>query len=65
MGNKNKNEAVQLRITHREIAALTGLTKETISRECTKLERKGLIENTNRIVLIKNIQTLEIELLGN
>jgi len=63
-GEQKSNTSVHLRITHREIAALTGLTKETISRECTKLEEKGLIKNTNHIVLIKDIQKLESELMG-
>ena len=59
-----KEDGVELSITHREVAALTGLTKETISRECTKLEQKGLIKNTNHLVVIKNMNLLESELMG-
>ena len=63
-GEQKKNSAVEIAITHREIAAITGLTKETISRECTKLEEKGLIENSVHRVLIKDLKKLESELLG-
>lgn len=59
-----KEEGMELSITHREISSLTGLTKETISRECTKLEKKDLIKNFNHRVMIRNIKKLESELLG-
>lgn len=64
-GEQKQNEAVQLRITHREIAALTGLTKETISRECTKLGAKGFIKNSNHLVVITNMWKLENELMSS
>lgn len=54
--------AINLRITHREIAAYTGLTRETISREIGKLKKKGLVENTNNLVIIKNRSLLEDQL---
>jgi len=63
-GEQKKDERIELSITHREISALTGLTKETISRECTKLETKNLIENSNHCVIIGDIKKLEGELLG-
>lgn len=63
-GEKKQNTKVELSITHREVSALTGLTKETISRECTKLEQKGLIDNFNHRVVISDIEKLEGELLG-
>lgn len=63
-GEQKEDKGVELSITHRELASLTGLTKETISRECTKLEGRGLIKNSNHRVLIKDIKKLEGELLG-
>lgn len=59
-----KEGGMELSITQREISSLTGLTKETISRECTKLEKKDLIKNSNHRVMIRNIKKLESELLG-
>ncbi len=61
---EQKKKSVELSITHKEISALTGLTKETISRECTKLEGKGLIKNSNHLVVLENVKRLEGELLG-
>jgi len=57
--------SIILRSTHKEIAAFSGLTKETISRESTKLQKKGLIENKNHFIHIKNIRNLEEELLAH
>lgn len=63
-GEKKENSSIELSITHREISSLTGLTKETISRESAKLEKKDLIINTNHLVIIKDIHKLENELQG-
>lgn len=63
-GEKKENSSIKLSITHREISSLTGLTKETISRESAKLEKKDLIINTNHLVIIKDIHKLENELQG-
>lgn len=63
-GEQKESKKVEITITHREIASLTGLTKETISRECSKLSENGLIENTKNHVVIRSLQKLEDELLG-
>lgn len=63
-GEQKENAEVKISITHREISALTGLTKETVSRECTRLEKEGLIANTNHMVKIRDIHKLESELLN-
>lgn len=60
----SENAKVHLHMTHKDIAAFSGLTKETISREIKKLEEKGLVENKNQLLIIKDIKTLENELLG-
>ncbi len=62
-GTKQDGE-VHLHMTHRDIAAFSGLTKETISREIKKLEEKGLIKNQNQLLIVKDIKILEDELLS-
>ncbi len=55
---------VHLHMTHKDIAAFSGLTKETISREIKKLEEKGLVKNQNQLIIIKDIKIIEQELLS-
>jgi CRP-like cAMP-binding protein len=63
-GEKNDDTSkVKLMITHKEIASFSGLTKETISRESHKLQKKGLIENKNKTIIINDIKKLEEELI--
>lgn len=51
------------KLPHQEIASLSGLTRETVSRVLGKLEKKGLIERSHRDVLcITNLQVLEKQL---
>jgi CRP-like cAMP-binding protein len=46
--------------THQEIAGLSGLSRETVSRAMSKLEKKGLIEHSSQNLLcLPNLQTLE------
>lgn len=59
---EKKSSGIVLRITHKEIASFSGLTTETISRESQKLQKKGLIENKNHSIVIKNSKLLEKEL---
>lgn len=39
---------VNLRITHQDLANMTGLTRETTSTELNKLRRKGIVEYANQ-----------------
>lgn len=39
---------INLRITHQDLANMTGLTRETTSTELNKLRRKGIVEYTNQ-----------------
>lgn len=39
---------IDLRITHQDLANMTGLTRETTSTELNKLRRKGIVEYTNQ-----------------
>lgn len=63
-GEKQTNGEIQIHMTHKDIAAFSGLTKETISREIKKLEEKGLVKNQNQLLIIQSIKTLEDELLN-
>lgn len=50
-------ERIDLRITHQELANMTGLTRETTSTELNKLRRKGIVEYSNQNYSL-NIQLL-------
>lgn len=39
---------INLRITHQDLANMTGLTRETTSTELNKLRRKGIVEYANQ-----------------
>lgn len=39
---------IELRITHQDLANMTGLTRETTSTELNKLRRKGIVEYANQ-----------------
>ncbi len=41
-------QKVGLRITHQDLANMTGLTRETTSTELNKLRRKGIVEYANQ-----------------
>ena len=47
-GNKKINFAV----THKLIASLTGLTRETVTLQMLRLEKEGLIKNMNRKIIV-------------
>lgn len=55
--------SVTLRIplTHRDIATLVGLTRETTSLELKKLESKGIICRKNKLVSIPDMRALKKE----
>jgi CRP/FNR family transcriptional regulator, cyclic AMP receptor protein len=52
------------RFTHQDIATLVGVARETASSEMEKLEKMGLIEYSDHLIVIKNIKNLESELLS-
>lgn len=41
-------QRIDLRITHQDLANMTGLTRETTSTELNKLRRKGIVEYANQ-----------------
>jgi len=50
---KNKETVIQLPLTHQDIANLTGLTRETVSLEIKRLERKGTIGYQKKLIFVK------------
>lgn len=46
-------------LTHKLVASLTGLTRETVTLQMLKMERLGLIDNANRKIKILNRRGLE------
>lgn len=62
--NDGKQTIVGNRFTHQDIATLVGVARETASSEMSKLEKKGLVEYSDHLIVIKNIKNLELELLS-
>jgi len=54
-----------VKITERELAARTGLTRETVSRQIHELKKKGLLTLTRDAVHITDITSLEKETLDD
>ena len=46
-------------LPHRELASITGLARETVSRALTKLEQDGLISRENDTICILRLDALE------
>ena len=63
-GQRDKQSiTITLQMTHRELAALSGVTRETFTREMKKLEGKKLIVVEHHAITISDINALEEELL--
>ena len=48
-------------LTHKDIAAVVGMTRETVSVEMSKLAEKGLISHEGKFVLVKQLKQLKQE----
>jgi len=55
---KNGHVLIDLSLTHRIIASLAGLTRETASLQIKKLEREGVILQESKHIIIKDPQRL-------
>jgi CRP/FNR family transcriptional regulator len=62
--NDGKQTLVAHRFTHQDIATLVGVVRETASNEMEKLEKKGLVEYSNHLMIFKSIKNLELELIS-
>lgn len=56
---KGKEVSIKVKITHKQIAALTGLTRETVTLQMLKLEKNQVIDNDKRQIVVKNIDELK------
>ncbi len=52
---------IEVPLTHRDVAALVGITRETTSVEMKKLEKKGFLGKAGRLITIRNIKRFEEE----
>lgn len=59
---KDKGIIISHHFTQQDIATLTGIARETASKEIEKLEKKGLIKYANRSIMLKNMKALNLEL---
>jgi CRP-like cAMP-binding protein len=59
----HKRETIKIEFSEKDLASLTGLTRETISREMKILKDKNLVEITKNVIVIKDLPALENELL--
>ena len=57
-----KDNSITLKVTEQELANQTGMARETISRELTKLKNKQLLLLQNKQLIIPNLVELESEL---
>lgn len=58
---KGQKIIIKVPLTHKDIASLVGLARETTSIEIKKLEDEGLISNQKGILVIKNLNKLKKE----
>lgn len=58
---KAKGIEIQIPLTHKDIANLAGLTRETVSIELKKLSRRGYLAYDSKVIVIKNKRALEKE----
>ena len=58
-GKKSNNEIlIDFNIPHRVLASITGLTRETVTLQILKMQKKGILENKKRTMVIKDINKL-------
>lgn len=58
---EGENIVIQVPLTHKDIATLLGITRETASIEIKKIERKGFIAYCGRSLVVRNKKGLEKE----
>lgn len=63
LDNSDSSTIIDLPLTHKDIGLLIAATRETVSMEIKRLEKKGIIGYKGRNIIIKNIKLLEKEAL--
>lgn len=61
-GAKQDDNSHILTIHEKDLAARAGLSRETVSREMTKLKDKNLVEITNKTIIVKDLIALQKKL---
>ncbi len=56
---KGKFVTIKFKITHKLIASLTGLTRETVTLQMLKLEKDGFIDNERRQIVVQDMKKLK------
>lgn len=56
---KNNEVELQIPLTHNDIANLVGVTRETVSLELKKFDRKGIVAYNKKFIIIKDKKSLE------
>lgn len=57
--NKDGMRMIKFKLTHKLIASLTGLTRETVTLQMLKLEREDYLDNKRRQIFVKDMEKLE------
>lgn len=60
---KKDNKQVTIEVSEKDLAAQSGMTRETVSREIKILKDRGLVSFSKHLLVIKDLQRLEEELL--
>lgn len=59
-GKKQGQEIlIDVNIPHRVWASITGLTRETVTLQILKMQKRGLLKNEQRKIIIKDINKLK------
>lgn len=62
-GEQQKGDIViSLQLTHQDLASLSGISRETVSREMMRLKEQNIIDYTNFSTTLHSIEALEKEL---
>lgn len=62
LGRLQKNGTYELDLTHQQFAALSGLSRETVTREMQKLIEKKLVSYKGKQLVINDLEKLESQL---
>lgn len=62
--SEKKGNIINLKLTHKDLASQAGLSRETVSREMKKLEKRDLISYRQNLINIKNLKLFEEEFFG-
>lgn len=59
---KKKGTVIEVSVTEKDLAALAGMTRETVSRELSRLKKEKLLVFAHHTLTIKSLEQLENEL---